>query len=56
MESLIIESEKNNAILLTTEKDYFRIEKNYKKNINYVKISVEIKNRNQLIDEIKKII
>lgn len=46
----------NNVILLTTEKDYFRINQNYKKNINYLKIKVEIENRNQFIDEIKKVI
>ena len=46
----------NNTILLTTEKDYFRINQNYKKKINYLKILVEIENRNQFIDEIKKII
>ena len=33
-----IEKAKNHdAILLTTEKDYFRINKNYKENINYIK-------------------
>ena len=47
-------AEKNNAILLTTEKDYFRINKNYKKKINYLRILVEIENRKQFIDEIKK--
>ena len=31
-------SKENNAILLTTEKDYFRIIKDYKKNINFLKI------------------
>ena len=46
----------NNTILITTEKDYFRIDENYKRNMNYLKIAVDIKNRNQLIEEIKKII
>ena len=46
----------NNSILLTTEKDYFRISENYKKNIKCLKIKVEIKNKNQFIEEIKKII
>ena len=53
---LINEAKENNTILITTEKDYFRIDENYKKNINYLKIAVDIKNRNQLIEEIKKII
>ena len=56
LENLIKKSEKSNAILLTTEKDYLRIDKNYRKNINFLKISVEIKNENEFIEEIKKII
>ena len=32
------------------------INKNYKKNVNFLKIMVEIQNRNQFIEEIKKII
>ncbi len=56
MENLINKTRENNALLLTTEKDYFRISQNYKKNINYLKIAVDIENQNQLIEEIKKII
>ena len=56
LENLINKAKENNAILLTTEKDYFRISENYKQNINYLKIQVEMENRNQFIDEIKKII
>ena len=56
LENLINKAKENNTILLTTEKDYLRIDENYKKNINYLKIAVDIKNRNQLIEEIKKII
>ena len=56
LENLINKTKKNNDILITTEKDYFRIIKNHKKNINYLKIKTEIENRNQFIDEIKKII
>ena len=56
LENLINEAKGNNTILITTEKDYFRIDENYKKNINYLKITVDIKNRNQLIEKIKKII
>ena len=50
LESLINRTKKNNTILLTTEKDYFRIDENYKQNINFLKIEVEIENRNQFID------
>ena len=56
LENLINETKENNTILITTEKDYFRIDENYKKNINYLKIAVDITNRNQLIEEIKTII
>ena len=56
LENLINKAKENNTILLTTEKDHFRINQNYKKNINCLKIIVEIKNRNQFIEEIKKII
>ena len=56
LENLINKAKENNNILLTTEKDYFRIAKNYRQNINCLKIEVEIENRNQFIDQIKKII
>jgi tetraacyldisaccharide 4'-kinase len=56
LENLINISKKNNAILLTTEKDYERIFINYRKNIEYIKISLEIEKEDQLINEIKKII
>jgi len=56
LEKLIEEANTNNCILITTEKDYFRIEEKYKKNISVLKIALEIENQNQLIEEIKKII
>ena len=56
LDNLINESRKNNAILLTTEKDFLRIDKNYIPNINFLKIIVEIKNHDQFVEEIKKII
>tara|TARA_Y100000590_G_scaffold94189_1_gene106692 strand:- start:748 stop:1677 length:930 start_codon:yes stop_codon:yes gene_type:complete len=56
LEKLIEDAKVSNSILITTEKDYFRIEEKYKKNINFLKINVEIENRNQFIEEIKKII
>ena len=56
LENLISKSKKENSILLTTEKDYFRIKQDYKKNINFLKIVTEIENRSQFIEEIKKII
>ena len=56
LKNLLSKIKENNTILLTTEKDYFRISESYKQNINYLKIEVEIENRNQFIEEIKKII
>ena len=56
LENLINKAKENNNILLTTEKDYFRIAENYKQNISFLKIEVEIENRNKFIDQIKKII
>ena len=56
IENLFNKAKKNNAILLTTEKDYFRIGEDYKKNINYLKIEVKMENQDQFIEEIKKII
>jgi tetraacyldisaccharide 4'-kinase len=56
IENLINLAQKNNSILLTTEKDYFRINKNYKNKINFLKIMVEIENKDKFIEEIKKII
>ena len=56
IENLIQEKKGNNDILITTEKDYFRIKDNFKGNINYLKIEVEIRNQEKFIDELKKII
>jgi len=56
LENLLSKAKDNNSILLTTEKDYFRISKNYKKNIKSIKIKIIIENKNQFIEEIKKII
>ena len=56
LDKLIEKSEKNNAILVTTEKDYYRINGEYKKNILYLKIKTEIEEEKEFIEEIKKII
>ena len=56
LENLINKTKENNATLLTTEKDFFRINETYKKNIKHLKIIVEIENKNQFVEEIKKII
>ena len=56
LENLINKTKENNATLLTTEKDFFRINDTYKKNIKHLKIIVEIEKKNQFVEEIKKII
>jgi len=56
LENLLNKIKNNNFTLLTTEKDYFRISENYKKNIKCLKIKVVIENEAQFIEEIKKII
>ncbi len=48
-----INSEKN-QILLTTEKDYFRIHDNFKTHFQYLKIELEITNKDNFIELIKK--
>jgi tetraacyldisaccharide 4'-kinase len=56
LEELIQKKKENNAILITTEKDYFRIKENFKEDINYLKIKVEIRNQDKFIEELKKVI
>ena len=56
LKNLINKAKENNAILITTEKDYLRIDDNYKENIQYLKILVEIENKEEFINEIKKIL
>ena len=56
LEKLIKKAKENNTILLTTEKDYLRINDEYKKSIRELKITVDIENKNKFIEEIKKFI
>jgi len=56
LDDLLNRAKEKNSILLTTEKDYFRINKKYKKDINFLKIKVEIENKDSFVEEIKKII
>ena len=55
LDSLIKKSRENSAILLTTEKDYLRIDNEFRKNINFIKIKLEIENEDNLIENIKKL-
>ena len=54
LDSLINKAKSNNIVLLTTEKDYCRIDDVYKKNIEFLKIELEIENKNNFIELIKK--
>ena len=56
LENLINKKKENNCLLITTEKDFLRIGKNYRQSINFLKIKVEIENKDKFINEIKKII
>ena len=56
LDKLINKAQKNNSILVTTEKDYSRINENYKKKINFLKVSLEIQNYDEFFQEIKKTI
>jgi len=56
LENLSNKTKDNNSILLTTEKDYYRISEKHKKNVKCLKIKIEIDNKNEFIEEIKKII
>jgi len=55
LENLLKKAEENNAILLTTEKDFLRINKEYREKINYLKIRVEIQNNKEFAKQIKSI-
>ena len=46
-------SEGKDAVLLTTEKDYFRIDDSYKKNIEFLKIELDIDNKDNFVELIK---
>jgi len=52
---LINKAKENNAILLTTEKDFFRIKKEFRDKIDVLKIQLIIEKKNELIDKIKRI-
>ncbi len=56
LDNLIKKAKENDASLLTTEKDYLRIEEKYRESIYCLKIKIEIENKNEFIEEIKKAI
>jgi len=56
LDNLIKKAKEKNSILLTTEKDYFRIHKDNRENIDCLKIKVKIEKENEFIEEIKRFI
>jgi len=55
IESLIKKSQEGNIILLTTEKDFMRIPKKYEKYFRFLKIKIEIENKDYFTKELRKI-
>ena len=56
LDNLIKKAKQKNSILLTTEKDYLRIHKDNRENIDCLKIKVKTEKKNEFIEEIKKVI
>ena len=44
------DAKKDNLTLITTEKDFFRLNKTQRKNIKFLKIKLEIKEKNKLVE------
>ena len=55
IKKLINQAEENDAVLLTTEKDFLRIKKEFHDKISVLKIELIIEKKNQLMDKIKRI-
>ena len=56
IKKLINEAKDNDAVLLTTEKDFLRIKKEFHDKLSFLKIELIIEKKDQLMDKIKKII
>ena len=56
LDNLVKKAKGVEAVLLTTEKDYVRIPQDYKEKIKYVKVKIIMSNREEFIEEIKKLI
>ena len=54
LDKLVLDAEESDSILLTTEKDYFRINEEYKKKIKYIKVEIEIERKEDFVNLIKK--
>ena len=56
LNNLMKKAKEKNSILLTTEKDYLRIHKDYRENVDCLKIKVKIEKKDEFIEEIKKVV
>ena len=54
LNDLILKAKNNDAILLTTEKDYFRINNNFKNSIEKLEVKLEIENKDNFIKLLKE--
>jgi len=52
LQQMIEEAVKNNLELITTEKDFYRVKKHNLKELKYLKVDLEIQEKNKLINEI----
>ena len=54
LKKIKFEAKKEKLMIITTEKDYFRIKNKDKKNIKFLKIKLLIENEKRFFEEIKK--
>ena len=55
IQNIIAKAKKNNLKIVMTEKDFFKVNNFNLNNINYLKVSLEIPNKKDIINEIKKL-
>jgi len=55
IQNIIAKAEKNNLKIVMTEKDFFKINNFNLNNINYLKVSLEVPNKKDIINEINKL-
>ena len=53
--SIVNEAKQNNSEIVMTEKDFFKVKKFHLKNLKYLKVSLEIKNKKKFLSRILKI-
>ena len=50
---LMNEKNEDDVLLVTTEKDYFRLNEKMKQSFDYIEVDLEIENKNEFINLIK---